>query len=327
MKHPAISVIVPVYNSNDTLADTIESIQQQTFTDYELIIIDDYSTDDTPATIKYLAGQYPNIVPVRNPKNLAHGATRNRGIAQAKGQYIAFIDADDLVQPRYLETLHRLATENDADIAVCGYREVYKNRVKSKNATVIAKTVLYTNKEATKDFLHYGDLGTFVWGKLINKDLFSQIKFPEGVIFEDVATIYKLYMKANKIAFTPTKLYDYIQRTSSSVHTHRNLRDLDFFLSIPDIVARDLASADPQDLLYFKYRVNLAALNLMLTNKAVNTQVATQIVKFVRSSYPLIAKLKLSPKEKIQLSVIKMGVGPYQFLHSIQKSWLGKIAR
>lgn len=325
---PAISVVVPAYNSNQTLAQTVESIEKQTFTDFELIIIDDRSTDDTPATIKFLSSKYSNIIPIRNPKNLDIGAVRNLAVTYATGKYIAFIDSDDVVSPKYLEKLHRLATDNKADIAVCGYREVYKNRVRNRQkGAQTSKTVLYTRQEAITDFLHYGDLGTFVWGKLIAKKLFDQVKFPEGVIFEDVATVYRLYMRANKIAYTPTKLYDYVQRTASHVHTHRNLRDLEFFLSLPDTVAEDLPGANPEDLLYFRLRVNLAAFNLMLNSKSLNIVVATRIVKFVRTNHPLITKLKLTRKEKIQVAVIKMGVGPYQFLHFLQKSVLGKFTR
>jgi len=327
-KKPAVSVVVPVYNSNDTLAETIKSIEAQTFTDYELIIIDDRSTDDTPATIKLLAAKNPKITPVTNPKNLGIGAVRNLAVELASGKYIAFIDADDIVHPKYLEKLHLLATDNDADIAICGYNEVYKRRVNPKHLKTSAKTVIFTPQEAISNFLRYGELSTFVWGRIIAKKLFAQIKFPEDVIFEDVATIYKLYAAADKIAYTPARLYDYIQRTNSSVHTHRNLRDITFFLSVPDQVAEYLgSSASADDILYFKFRVQLAALNQMLTSKPLHIPTATRIAKFTRSNYALLTKLPLSHKERLQLSFIRLGVAPYQFLHSFQRTFLRKNTR
>jgi glycosyltransferase involved in cell wall biosynthesis len=325
-KRPEISIIVPAYNAAPALSATIESIELQDFDNFELIIIDDNSTDDTAVIAETASQRYDNIVVVHNPKNLGIGAVRNLGITYATGKYIAFIDADDLIRRTYLSTLHELATKNSADIAVVGYQEVYQTRKPRKDQR--SRTILYSQDECISDFLHYGrDLGTFVWGKLFRRDLFADIKFPEGVIYEDIATLYKLYLQANKLAYNPKLLYDYIQRTASSVHTHRNPKDINFLLSIPDAVDKALPDADPKDLLYFRFRINIAAFNSMLTSSSLDHTVALEIIKFIRIKFVLIRKLKLSFKERVQLNILALGIAPYQFLHLFQRNLLGKITK
>lgn len=326
MSKPLISVIVPAYNTTETLTATVESIERQTFTDYELILIDDYSTDDTAAAIKTLATRYPNILPIYNVKNLGVSAVRNLGISYAQGQFIAFVDADDLIAPNYLERLYALATEHDADVAACGYRDVYKHKAIRPPAHA-QRVKLFTPAEALASFLHYGDLPTFVWGKIIAKKLFADLKFPEGVIFEDTAVMHQIYTRANRVVFTPVVMYDYVQRSSSQVHTHRKARDVDFLLSLPDTIAAAHPDADPQDLLYFKFKTYLAVFNLMLATRSPNKPDTARILKFIRTNHPLINRLRLSTKERVQFAALTLGVGPYQFLRSAQRLFSGKTTR
>jgi len=120
MRVPAISVIMPVYNAQRYLGETIASLQAQTFADFEVICVDDGSTDDSMAILDQVIAQDPRFRVV-NQENAGAGAARNKGFTHARGEYAIFLDSDDLFSPKLLEKLYQAITENDADIAACNF--------------------------------------------------------------------------------------------------------------------------------------------------------------------------------------------------------------
>ena len=179
-----ISVIVPVYNAAAYIERCVKSIQNQTYTYFELILVNDGSTDNSLEICKTLAGQDERIVVLDRPNGGA-SAARNTGLAHMRGQYIVFADSDDYVSPSYLENLHRAAKQGDYDIVQCNLESTFDMDKRLEK-------VLYRQtdvKEVTKkQALNDRKYKVSVWGKIHSAQLFVDFRFQEGIIYEDDAS-------------------------------------------------------------------------------------------------------------------------------------------
>lgn len=207
-----ISVIVPVYNVEPYLRQCIDSILAQTYTDFELILVDDGSTDNCGAICDECA-KHDDRIRVIHQENGGVSAARNTGIDAARGDYIAFVDSDDVVSSLYLRTLFRLIDENGADISVCMTQNFQENVSPSESS---GKTCILSGREACLSIYHFsGILWVSACAKLYKSELFVGIRFPVGYIHEDQAIIPKLLYNAKRVAITQDKLYGYRQSRGS----------------------------------------------------------------------------------------------------------------
>ncbi len=222
-----ISIIVPVYNVQDYIAECIESILSQDYQDYELIIVDDGSTDASGQICEELKDRDPRIR-VYHKENGGLSDARNYGIDRARGEYITFIDSDDLVVQGYFSTLKNLVDSNSADVA-CVQAFVTGNRNEMPNNTDIRSGIV-TGAEAVADCLLIKNFGVSACGKLFKAELFSSIRYPRGKLYEDLLTIPYIFEKCGTVAFSTAKLYLYYERSGSITHskiTEKNLALLD----------------------------------------------------------------------------------------------------
>ena len=202
-----ISIIVPVYNVEKYIKECIESILCQTYTNFELILIDDGSKDKSGQICDEYAKRDNRII-VIHKQNEGLSKTRNRGIDIAKGSYISFIDSDDYVEKNFLEELYHLIKENDTQVAQCGFVNIGEDRTKSKQENDMVN--VYTGKQMIVDI--YTMLwipNTVVWNKLYKSELVKQIKFKENVIHEDEFFSWKVFYAIDKVAVTKRQLYHY----------------------------------------------------------------------------------------------------------------------
>ncbi|MBF0611321.1 MAG: glycosyltransferase family 2 protein [Magnetococcales bacterium] len=209
---PEITVMVPVFNAQKYLSNCLKSILSQTFIHFEVVCVDDCSTDGSWEILQHYARMDPRIIPVRHKENRGEGGARNTALHLAKGTYVAGVDCDDCMLPNMLETLYRHAIDSDADIVVCGYRQrnedgkvVWEYRPQPAEMTMASSPDMF--KVANPAF----------WNKLWRKSLFFdyQIFFPTGVYFEDLATSVKLFSKARKIKLIDDILYLYLSHPGS----------------------------------------------------------------------------------------------------------------
>ncbi len=210
---PVISVIIPVYNAECYLAECVDSILHQTFTDFELLLIDDGSTDNSLEICKHYAAE-DSRVKMFSQTNAGQSCARNRGLDNAKGDYIAFIDADDVVSKDYLRVLYDMAVKSNARISSVNYS---KNKARIISTVSDYQAVNYTADEAIDDTLYQKKLNCSVWGKLIDKKLFQNIRFKENIIYEDLEIMMRLYECANAVAFSDLPLYFYRETPGSSL--------------------------------------------------------------------------------------------------------------
>lgn len=198
-KNPLISIVIPAYNCGGMFEKCLASIGNQSFESFEVIIINNGSTDGTAATALETARRDKRFIVIDMPHGMA-GTARNVGISNAKGEYIAFVDGDDCIAPMYLEKLYNAACNNNADISVCGYDYYFLNTEKLKKGLSAADR-LYTRDEALGLLLQDTRLKFYLWGKLFKRSLFSEhnITIPD-MYYEDAVTVPKLFWFANRVA-------------------------------------------------------------------------------------------------------------------------------
>jgi glycosyltransferase involved in cell wall biosynthesis len=232
-----ISVIVPVYKVEQYLNRCVDSILNQTYINLEVILVDDGSKDRCPEICDDYAKKDSRIR-VIHKENGGLSSARNEGLKCATGEVISLVDSDDYINSNMYTDLMKQMIDNDADIAMCGYKYVYDSGIDSRirNHDVNAEIVLFDGRQSQfQAFESYEKRVTFTvaWNKLYKKYLFEGITYPDGRIHEDEARTHALLYKANKIAFVDYPYYYYFQRKDSIVGqkvSKANLQLLDAYL-------------------------------------------------------------------------------------------------
>lgn len=223
---PKVSVIVPVYNSEQELRDCLDSLVEQTEKDIEIIVIDDASTDNSPEIEAEYQKKYPNVKVYRNERNLGQSETRNRGIELAEGDYIAFLDSDDYVNPGMYEELYQAAVDNNMpELIVTGLSFVKGNEYRKKDLTFIGKqstTIIHPMDNPDQVFFESPSL----CNKLFRKDTVKNYKFLDVSAWEDIAFSYSRFMEANTVISKPTANYFYRRDVSNGVSA-KNFKEND----------------------------------------------------------------------------------------------------
>lgn len=210
---PRLSIVVPVYNVEQYLHKCVDSILSQTFRDYELILVDDGSTDGSSRICDDYKGKDGRIC-VLHKENGGLSDARNYGIEHSNGEYIAFVDSDDWIDSGMYESMMSAIVENDADIAVCGHRVVTVDG-QVEETVVFENTILLTGAEATIEILKDERMPSFAWNKLYKKCLFKDIRFPQGRIYEDIAVVYRYFNIAKSVYVLNKVYYNYLRRPGS----------------------------------------------------------------------------------------------------------------
>lgn len=222
-----ISIIIPVYQVERYLDRCLQSVISQTYKDLEIILIDDGSTDNSGLMCdKY--SEMDRRIKVIHQNNQGLAAVRNMGIKNCTGEFITFIDSDDYVDLNYCGELFQMIQESGADLSICDCDMVYEydQRSKNINKNSISRST-FTTEQALKELFYQRSFDTSVCGKLYRKELFSNTRFPDGKLYEDLATVYRLFYGCKKIAYTSHTKYYYLQRTDSIVGSSFNENKMD----------------------------------------------------------------------------------------------------
>lgn len=221
-----ISIIVPVYKAEKFIGRCIESILAQTFTDFELILID----DGTPDRSRKICDEYAlkdNRIRVIHKEHGGVSDTRNTGLNSMTGSYVAFVDSDDYIHPDMIRILYEKTITYDADIAICGFANIDEDGVMIKDPMqTMLKDGVLSKTEALAGINDYLELG-LLCNKLYKARLFDDIRFPYGKIYEDSFVLPKLYYKCHRIAATPIILYYYVQNPNSTTKSALSIKNYD----------------------------------------------------------------------------------------------------
>ena len=229
-KTPELSIIVPIYKVEKYLDECIQSILHQTFTDLELILVDDGSPDACPQMCDAIAEQ-DSRVRVIHQKNGGLSAARNTGIEAARGNWLGFVDSDDFVAPDFYEKLYNAAVNADADCAVCSVQLIHEDG--SRMDTPPQWKVYgggYTGEDILKTITWQNNAPYLVaWNKLYRREVFRTLRYPVGRINEDGFVFAELFDTIKKVACVEQPLYFYRRRTGSIMQSKCTLRNLDEF--------------------------------------------------------------------------------------------------
>ena len=227
---PSISVIVPVYQAEKYVKKCVESVLKQTFPDWELLLIDDCSTDETPAICDQCAAEDDRIRVFHKKKNGGVSAARNLGLNEAKGDYIAFLDADDRFEFRALETLWCLREQTGADTVGCAHLNLAPNG--NKSVELLLPAGVY-DEQGIREGIVYPLLGDrltapvfngFIWRYLFSAEILRSARITfEGAYLEDELFLMEYFCNAKKLAVTEQPLYRYFLNPSSV--THKYMKD------------------------------------------------------------------------------------------------------
>ena len=215
-----ISVIVPVYNTALYLGRCIDSILAGTYEDLEIILVDDGSTDSSGEICDSYADRAPRVR-VLHTENAGLSAARNRGLDIASGEFISFVDSDDYIHPEMLQKLHEAIRETGAPMSICSYQ--YEDEGAGKhfdNAGVPKNDKVFRTRDILREelFKPYHTYWISAWAKLFRAELWSDIRFPVGRIFEDIYTLPLVYMSCRTCACTGLTGYHYMQHAESLIN-------------------------------------------------------------------------------------------------------------
>jgi glycosyltransferase involved in cell wall biosynthesis len=207
-----LSIIVPIYQVEAYLCKCIDSILHQTFSDYELILVDDGSTDRSGKICDSYATQDARIV-VIHQSNGGLSAARNAGLSVAKGEYVAFIDGDDYIETSMYETMISLAVKYQADLVSCGIWNIYGDHKTSQCKEL--KEYVCGREEAYKKMMQGVEIPGSICNKLIKRECIKEIRFAVGKCYEDAFFVPQLMEQIDTVAVTTKPLYCYVHRQGS----------------------------------------------------------------------------------------------------------------
>ena len=264
-----LSVIIPVYNVEDYLNECLDSVTNQTLKDMEIICIDDGSTDNSPHILKEYSKKDKRIK-IITKENGGQATARNLGIKEAQGEYIAFVDSDDFIEPTMFEKLYTKAKDNNLDIAMCKIA-TYDNQTEEIKDNVWYY-MLGVFRDFEKDIFNHNDTKEFTcniavtpYNKIYKNSLLKEnnILFPEGLIFEDEKFFYDTYLQAKRVSIVDEFLYYYrINRKGSTVDT---IKDNDFSDIVP--ISKLIRET-------FKETDNYEDYKILLSNRFIHLQLA-----------------------------------------------------
>lgn len=227
MKNNGISIIIPCYNVEKYIETCIDSILNESFKKYEIILIDDKSTDNTLKIIKNYEKKYEFIKVLENNKNSGAGVSRNKALKIAKYDLISFIDSDDYVEENFHEILLKSLIDNNADISVCDFYIRYSDDFEETDEKNYA-----CNGKVTKMNIIDNGLAASPCNKLFKKEILLNNLFAEGIMNEDVPAVIGSLIDANKISYTNDTFYNYLQRKSSVQNEKISFKRFDIFKAL-----------------------------------------------------------------------------------------------
>lgn len=233
---PEISVIVPVYRAEAFLEDCLSSILKQTFSDFEILAVDDGSPDGSAEICRRYA-QMDSRVRLLRQENAGQSAARNHGLREAKGRWICFVDSDDAIHPQMLELLYRAATENGCPISQCRMLESPEYPENFDGPRQGACTVLPMDEETIAALLDRDEYPGWVsCAKLIRRELIEGYPFREGRVYEDNEAVCRWIVAAGKIADIPDKMYYYRTNPDSTTKSSFSRKKLDYLWALESIL-------------------------------------------------------------------------------------------
>ncbi|RVU70936.1 MULTISPECIES: glycosyltransferase family 2 protein [Lactobacillus] len=314
---PVISIIIPIYNVEKYLKRCLDSVEKQIYTNLEIILINDGSTDDSLVIAEEYAKKDSRIK-IFSETNHGLSAARNLGLKHVTGEYITFIDSDDYVSNDYVSYLYSLLEKSNftASMSICSLMNVYEDSGKEIN-TGNNKEYTLPGKECIKMMCYHDLVDTCAYAKLGSKELYNDFEFPEGKVFEDIGTTYQLFEKANKVECGFKPKYFYNIRSNSITTQKFTTQKLDL-LEMTDKMADDVVQKYPdlkKAVLRRRIYARFSTLNQTFTSKGTVKikEIRNELIKFIQKNHKELFFDKNVPKrDKVAYLSLCMGFNFYK---------------
>ena len=329
-----VSVVIPVYNVEKYIKKCVTSVLEQSFQEYELILVDDGSTDSSLDLLENFKQSYPEKVSVIVQQNKGASAARNKGIIESKSEYIMFVDSDDFLEKDTLELMYGNAMENNSDLVLCNatvVTEVECEFIREWSSGQMTKKVedIFENKDLINTVL------PAPWGKLYKRELFTQndIFFPLGLRNQDLGTTPRILSHCHKISKVEKPLYNYRYRTGSAMRTFdHKIMDAAKNLELVKryFEKRQLAETfkDQLEYLFVEHLLFRAIYRVkFVEDDSLRNELTKDLYKVLVKEYPLWYKNKnishLPRNKRIYLSFVRRGhLGKVMNLFQLKKKIL-----
>ena len=301
MESELISVIIPVYNTERYLAACLDSVLSQSYRTIEVILIDDGSTDYSLRIAEGYA-EKDDRVRVYSFENEGLAETRNRGLSVATGEFVTFVDSDDMLMPDALEIMMGVIKKEEADIVEGGFirGKIFKNF----NKKIKISTKIFNHIEAIADVLYQNTLLPSAWGKLYKRELFYNLLYEKGILYEDLNIVYLLLERSKKTVWIDYPVYFYRETEGSILNTWKPQR-LDV-LKVTENIENYISLKYPQLLPAAKDRRLSANFNMFslcsIHGDEINANECWELIRKYRTDSLLDKNVRLKNKLGVALS-------------------------
>lgn len=279
---PLITVIVPVYNVEKYLEKCVNSILNQDYLNLEIILVDDGSIDRSGIICDELSHKDPRIK-VIHKKNGGLSDARNAAIDIMSGEYVTYIDSDDYIEKNYISYLVYLIKKYNVEISICNFKYVTETGSLINKVYDSGKEIEYSKKDALEKILIGHEINTSASMKLYKADLFLDIRYPKGKLYEDISTTYKTFLKTERIIYGDRSLYVYLCRDGSITKQSFSIKRLDAIENLK-MMCDEIESVYPE--LRIKCRSRLfsqyVSVYAVLRNSHCNVELENKMFKEIR---------------------------------------------
>ena len=320
-----ISVIVPIYNVADYLRYAMESLVNQTYKDFEVILVNDGSTDNSGQLCDQYASEY-DWVSAYHKVNGGLSDARNYGVTKAKGDWIVFLDPDDYFEPCALELLTELQERTGARIVAGKGKDTYDHDSYQNyqiNEEMLAKATLLSSEETLVEVL-YGTIATVsAWAKLFPRDIVEKHPYPKGKIYEDLYVISDFLKEVESVCVIDLGIYHYFRRPNSITLSNFNSKHYDFYHSmnhLEDVVQKCYSdNKDLEDAIIARLFIGSLHIFILITDSS--REEITRIQRKIRPYLGRVMKNKrISLKNKVIYMMLSLTPGLYYRFKKLKKS-------
>jgi glycosyltransferase involved in cell wall biosynthesis len=316
---PKLSIIVPVYNCANHLPRCLKSILNQTFSDFEIILVNDGSTDESGKLCDQFTQTDPRIIAIHK-ENGGPGSARNAGLELAKGNYIGFVDSDDYIDNLMFETMINVAGKEQADIVQCGFEN-------TSPEGVVVTTSKYSNQSITgsinnvRAFSLQRQINNFIHCKIFRKTIIDNIRFPNLYASEDAVFILQACSICEKLIILEEPFYKYVQHPESLTRSGINTKSFDT-IRAGKIMFGLVHEKFPELSSYWALYIVLYCVKLFARSRSIPElkQQRVELINDFRQYYPLLknspALNQISRKSRVALGLFSLFPGVYALLYS-----------
>lgn len=306
-----ITIIIPVYNGERYLEQCWKSLKLQSYKNIEYIFIDDCSTDHSYNKLLKIRQEDSRVKIFQNKENLGVSNTRNLGIKLATGEYLSFCDCDDTMNHDMIESMYLSLYNNDCDISCCGINRVEENGKLIEQLWKSTANYKMSNSEAIHNWLVGNKIGNSVVSKMIKKELFKNVEFPSGEIFEEAYVIPKLFKKSKGIIHCGMQAYNYISRKGSITRSGFSDKQLVVYKRI-DYIKALLGAKYKDEIICFEARQYIPMYMSAIIYKK---NISIETFKDIKKRYNSIVIKAISNKYvsiKLKLNIIEISFGIFK---------------